>query len=86
MLDLVFPSLVDIHVFSILEDIFVIMMLYVLIKLLLLCALVELVWPTHFFNKRNLTAIVFFKVRSFVEVVSKLQMVGIVALGITLSV
>ena len=50
-----------------------IFMLYSFLKLLLLSSILELVWPTHFFNKRhnfNFTAL---KFRNFVEVFLKLK-------------
>ena len=77
MLNLLLPDLLDIHTSNILQDIFIIMMLYIFLKLTLLGSLIELVWPTHFFNKRNLTTTNSFRIRSFIEVIIKLQLSGV---------
>lgn len=63
----------DLHLYSVLEDIFVIIMLYSFIKLTVLSSIIELVWPTQFFNKRNSMGVVSFRLRSYTETLLKLR-------------
>lgn len=55
MYDSIFTNRFDLHTLSLIEDIFVILIMYTFIKVLLLSSLIELIWPTQFFNKRNST-------------------------------
>jgi hypothetical protein len=48
-------------------------MLYSFLKLLLLSSILELVWPSHFFNKRNNLNFNSIKFRNFTEVLLKLK-------------
>ena len=50
-----------------------IFMMYSFLKLLLLSSLLELVWPTHFFNKRHNFNLNTIKHRTFLEVILKLR-------------
>lgn len=74
MFELLFSGKFDIHVYSALEDIFVVLMLYSFIKLILLSSLVELIWPTQFFNRRNSMAITGFRLRTYTETLLKLRL------------
>ena len=73
MLELLFSGIFDMHLYSMLEDIFVVLMLYSFIKLILLSSIVELIWPTQFFNKRHSSGVVSFRLRTYVEALLKLR-------------
>ncbi len=73
MFELLFSSRLDMYVYSLLEDIFVVLMLYSFIKLVLLSSLVELIWPTQFFNRRNSMNTSNFRLRTYTEVLLKLR-------------
>ena len=75
MFELFFFGKFDIHMYSIIEDLFVIIMLYSYIKLILLSSLVELIWPTQLFNRRNSSNVISFRLRTFVEVLTKLRVI-----------
>lgn len=53
MYDNIFSNRLDVHNLSLLEDTFVVIMFYVFVKLLFLGSIIDLIWPTHFFNLRN---------------------------------
>ena len=54
------------------EEIIIIFLFYNFIKILIFGSLLELIWPTQFFNRRhNNTSL--FKFRTFTETVSKLR-------------
>ena len=63
----------DIYIQALSEDLFIVVMFYVFFKFLLLGALVELIWPTQFFNRRHTQNILINKYRTFVEVLTKLR-------------
>ena len=73
MFELLFSSKLDIYTYSILEDIFVVLMLYSFIKLVLLSSIVELIWPTQFFNRRNSMRVVSLRLRTYTEMLLKLK-------------
>lgn len=73
MFELLFSNKFDLYMYSILEDIFVVLMLYSFIKLVVLSSIVELIWPTQFFNRRNSAGVVNFRLRTYTEVVLKLR-------------
>lgn len=77
MFELLFSSKLDIYIYSILEDVFVVLMLYSFIKLVLLSSLVELIWPTQFFNRRHSMGITNFRLRTYTEVVLKLRLLNV---------
>ena len=54
------------------EEIIIIFLFYNFIKILIFGSLLELIWPTQFFNRRH--SINNIKFRSFVEVLSKLKL------------
>ena len=55
------------------EEIIVIFMFYNFVKLLIMGSLVELIWPTQFFNRRHSSGFNLIKYRSFTETVIKLR-------------
>jgi len=74
MFDLLFSSRIDLHIISLLEDTFVIIMIYSFIKMLLLSSLVELIWPTQFFNRRHsVVSGLQIRQRTFTEYLSKIR-------------
>lgn len=73
MFDILFFKNVDDYIFIILEDIFVVIMLYSFIKLIVLSSVIELVWPTQFFNRKNIATILNFRLRTFTETMLKLK-------------
>ena len=74
MTELLFSCKFDIYLYSILEDIFVVLMLYSFIKLIVLSSLVELIWPTQFFNRRHSMSSTNFRPRTYTEVFNKLRL------------
>ncbi len=73
MFEFLFSNKFDLYMYSILEDIFVVLMLYSFIKLVVLSSIVELIWPTQFFNRRNSMGVVNFRLRTYTEVLLKLR-------------
>lgn len=73
MFEFIFSNKFDMYLYSILEDVFVVLMLYSFIKLILLSSLVELIWPTQFFNRRNSMGVTNFRLRTYTEVLLKLR-------------
>ncbi len=73
MFELFFSGKFDVYFYSIVEDIFVVLMLYSFIKLVLLGSIVELIWPTQFFNRRNSMGVTNFRLRTYTEVFLKLR-------------
>ena len=73
MFELLFSGKFDLYIYSILEDVFVVLMLYSFLKLILLSSLVELIWPTQFFNRRNSMGITTSRLRTYTEVFLKLR-------------
>ena len=86
MFELLFSSKLDIYTYSILEDIFVVLMLYSFIKLVLLSSIVELIWPTQFFNRRNSMRVVSLRLRTYTEMLLKLKPLTKSVSYVTLSV
>ena len=73
MFELLFSGKFDIYFYSMLEDIFVVLMLYSFIKLVLLSSIIELIWPTQFFNRRNSMGVTSLRLRTYTEVLLKLR-------------
>lgn len=73
MFELLFSGKFDLYMYSILEDVFVVLMLYSFLKLILLSSLVELIWPTQFFNRRNSMGVTTTRLRTYTEVLLKLR-------------
>ena len=60
------------HLHTYFSNLLLIYFLYMFFKLILLSSIVELMWPTHFFNKKHNISYGKFKHRSFLEVFLKL--------------
>ena len=75
MFELLYSSKLDAYMYSILEDVFIVLMIYSFLKLILLSSVVELIWPTQFFNRRHLVSITTFRLRTYTEVFLKLRLV-----------
>ena len=67
-------SFFSISYFNIFDDLIVIFMIYSFIKILLMSSVVELIWPTQFFNRRHNIGFQVFKHRSYIEVFLKLNL------------
>ena len=57
-----------------LEEIVIIFMFYNFIKLIIFNSIVELIWPTQFFNRKHGSLHQLLRFRSFTETVSKLRL------------
>lgn len=68
-----FNFFINFKLFSI-EEIIIIFLFYNFIKILILGSILELIWPTQFFNRRHTKS--FFKYRTFTETLSKLKNCG----------
>lgn len=73
MFDIFFFKNFDDYIYNILEDIFVVIMIYSFIKLVVLSSIVELIWPTQFFNRKNTTTTNSFRLRTYTESILKLK-------------
>ena len=73
MFDFIFLNNFDIYLSSIQEDVFVVLIMYIFIKMVLLSSIVELIWPTQIFNRKNSTNVISFRLRTFTEVLLKLR-------------
>lgn len=54
-----------------LEEIIILFLFYNFIKIIIFGSILELIWPTQFFNRRHSKK--FFRFREFTEVISKLK-------------
>ena len=73
MFDFIFLNNFDLYLSSIQEDIFVVIIMYVFIKMVFLSSIVELIWPTQMFNRKNSTNVIGFRLRTFTETILKLR-------------
>ena len=74
MLEFIFKtSALFTNTYGAFDHMLTIFMMYSFLKLLLLSSLLELIWPTHFFNKRHNFNLNSIKHRSFLEVILKLR-------------
>ena len=55
------------------EDILLIFIVYNFFKLLMFNLIVELIWPTQFFNKKNNINFISYRLRSYTEYLLKLR-------------
>lgn len=55
------------------EDLIVVTFLYIFFKYLLLSSVVELVWPTQYFNKKHVVGYQSYRLRTYVETINKLK-------------
>ena len=65
------------NVNSAFDHMLTIFMMYSFLKLLLLSSLLELIWPTHFFNKRHNFNSNSVKNRNFLEIILKIRSVNV---------
>lgn len=65
-----FNFFINFKLFSV-EEIVIIFLFYNFIKILIFGSLLELIWPTQFFNRRHINKNLRF--RTFVETISKLK-------------
>ena len=77
MFNFLFTTSFDMYLYTVIEDVFVILMLYSFLKLILLGSLVELLWPTQFFNRRSLVGISNFRLRTYTESLLKIIQSGL---------
>ena len=84
MLDTFLLEKFDLYFYNILGDVFIILMAYSFIKLLLLSSLVELIWPTQFFNRRNSSGSITYRLRNYVEVFTKIRITQITSTSVLL--
>lgn len=56
-----------------LEDILVVFLLYSFFKYLIICSIVELIWPTQYFNRKNNIGTQIIRFRVYTEVLLKLR-------------
>ena len=76
MFDFIFLNNFDLYLSSIQEDIFVVIVMYIFIKMVLLSSIVELIWPTQMFNRKNSTNVICFRMRTFTETLLKLRSIN----------
>lgn len=55
------------------EDIIVVFLLYNFFKYLIMCSIIELIWPTQFFNRKNNIGYQLVRFRTFTETLLKLR-------------
>lgn len=56
-----------------LEDVLVVILLYNFFKYIIMCSIVELIWPTQFFNRKNNIGYQVIRFRTYTETVLKLR-------------
>jgi len=55
------------------EDLIVVFLLYNFFKYLIICTMVELIWPTQFFNRKHTLGFQIVKFRTYTETILKLR-------------
>jgi hypothetical protein len=58
---------------SFFEDFLIVLMIYNFLKLLVIGVIHELVWPTHYFNKKHNIGYSSYKLRTYTEYLLKLK-------------
>ena len=56
-----------------LEDILIVLLLYNFFKYVIMCSIVELIWPTQFFNRKNNIGYQVLRFRTYTETILKLR-------------
>jgi hypothetical protein len=56
-----------------LEDVLVVLLLYNFFKYVIMCTIVELIWPTQFFNRKNNIGYQVLRFRTYTETILKLR-------------
>jgi len=62
-----------IFLFNYIDNMLLVLMLYFFFKSVLLSSMLELIWPTHIFNKKNNFSYSLYKKKSFIEVFLKFK-------------
>ena len=55
------------------EDLFVVFFLYNFIKYIIFCTINEIIWPTHFFNRKYIKSFNSIRFRTYSEYILKLS-------------
>lgn len=55
------------------EDVIVVFLLYNFFKYLIMCSIIELIWPTQFFNRKNNIGYQLIRFRTYSETLLKLR-------------
>lgn len=55
------------------EDVLVVFLLYNFFKYLIMCSIIELIWPTQFFNRKNNIGYQLIRFRTYTETLLKLR-------------
>ena len=58
------------------EEIIVVFIFYNFIKLIVFNSIVELIWPTQFFNRKHTSSYQLVRFRTFTETISKLRLIN----------
>jgi hypothetical protein len=58
---------------TIFDDLIVVSMIYTFVKILIMTSVIELIWPTQFFNKKHNISFQTYKHRNYIEVCLKLN-------------
>jgi len=56
-----------------LEDALVVLLIYNFFKYIIMCSIVELIWPTQFFNRKNNIGYQIIRFRTYTETILKLR-------------
>lgn len=56
-----------------LEDALVVLLIYNFFKYIIMCSIVELIWPTQFFNRKNNIGYQVLRFRTYTETILKLR-------------
>lgn len=59
--------------FFIWEDFLVLTFVYIFFKFIILTSVLELIWPTHYFNRKNNIGFQSFRLRTYTETILKLR-------------
>jgi len=59
--------------FNYIDNMLLVLMLYFFFKSVILSSMLELIWPTHIFNKKNNFSYSLYKKKSFIEIFLKFK-------------
>ena len=63
-------------IFFFLDELLIIILIYNFMKLIIFNSIIELIWPTNYFNKKHNINFSLIKFRSFTEVLLKLRLIN----------
>jgi hypothetical protein len=66
-------NIFNFYFLSFFEDFLIVIMIYSFLKLLVLSVIHELIWPTHYFNKKHNVGYLAYRLRSYSEFLLKLK-------------